>query len=350
MSKFLTTVISIGSLVAVTSSVLSLQTQPATSEPATSQPTGPQIEARADAIVKLWPTDPPATQPGDQESIQNRLNEFGESDRVIRGVVVPTLTVFRPQLQDAKRSAVIICPGGGYGGQVVDREGFFIAEAMNRVGITAFVLKYRLPYGRPPAEGVEPSPIVDVLRAIRMVRGRSGEWGIDSHRIGVIGFSAGGHLAGMAATHFDEGDPGSSDPIERESSRPDFAALIYPVASMRDDVVHKGSRRALIGENAGDALQHRFSTDEQISQRTPTLFVVHAKDDRVVRVENSERIAAAAAKNAVSCELHLYESGGHGFGLGRHAGVAGEWFDQLVNWLEQGRFHGDAGVTDTGGK
>jgi acetyl esterase/lipase len=204
-------------------------------------------------------------------------------------------------------AAFVICPGGGYGGRVSGGEGHGIADWLNQHGITGVVLDYRLPKGRSEV------PLLDAQRAIRTTRANAVAWGIDPKRIGIIGFSAGGHLAASATTLFRPGDAKAEDPIERESSRPDLAILIYPVISMQDDLTHGGSRANLLGGTPSPELIQRFSTEKQVSADTPPVYLAHALDDKVVPIENSRVFAAAmkAAKRPV--ELLELPTGGHGF-------------------------------------
>lgn len=204
-------------------------------------------------------------------------------------------------------AAFVICPGGGYGGRVSGGEGHGIAAWLNKHGITGVVLDYRLPKGRSEV------PLIDAQRAIRTTRANAVAWGIDPKRIGIVGFSAGGHLAASAATLFKPGDAKAEDPIDRVSSRPDMAILIYPVISMQDGLTHGGSRTNLLGGSPSPELIQRFSTDKQVGADTPPVYLAHALDDKVVVIENS-RVFAAAMKTAKRpVELLELATGGHGF-------------------------------------
>ena len=243
---------------------------------------------------------------------------------------VPTLTPYLPPAEKRTGAAIIVCPGGGYS-HLADHEGGPVAEWLNTLGITAFVLKYR--YG---PRYHHPAPLRDAARAIRTARARAAEWGIDQNRIGVLGFSAGGHLASTIGTHFDSGKSEATDEIERISSRPDLMVLIYPVISMRE-FTHAGSKRMLLGENPSPDLVTLLSNDEQVSNQTPPAFIVHTADDPAVPVENSLRFAAALRKAKVPVEIHVYEHGPHGFGLGGKDPVLSTWPLRCAEWL---RGHG----------
>ena len=245
---------------------------------------------------------------------------------------VPTLTPFILDRANASGAAFVVCPGGGYQ-HLAPHEGAPVAQWFNSLGIDAFVLKYRLgPTYHHPVE------MEDVQRAIRLVRARAAEWGIDPHRIGVLGFSAGGHLASTAATHFDAGNPQAADPIDRVSCRPDLAILIYPVISMSNVYVHSGSRKNLLGDEPDPALEKFLSNDLQVTSATPPCFLVHGADDHVVPVENSLLFAMACHKNNVPFELHIFEHGPHGFGLGGSDRELSSWPAMARNWLERNGF------------
>jgi acetyl esterase/lipase len=238
---------------------------------------------------------------------------------------IPTLTPFVPK-GNANGSAVIVCPGGGYQ-HLADHEGRPVAEWLNSIGITAFVLKYRI-----GPKYHHPTPLLDVARAVRLVRSRAAEWKIDPQRIGVLGFSAGGHLASTIATHFDNGKTDATDAIDRVSSRPDLLVLIYPVITM-GDFTHAGSKKQLLGENPAPELVKLLSNDEQITKETPPTFLVHTANDAAVPVENSLRFAAGLRKAGVPFEMHIYERGPHGFGLGEKDPILATWTKRCADWL-----------------
>ena len=240
----------------------------------------------------------------------------------------PSLTIFLPPADKANGTAVVVCPGGGYGHLATDHEGKQIGEWLNTLGVTAFMLQYRIaPAYRNPA------PLQDAHRALRTVRSRAAAWHLDSQRIGIWGFSAGGHLASTAGTHFDDGTADAADPIERVSSRPDFMILAYPVVTMEAPFVHGGSRDNLLGKNPDAALVKSLSNEQQITEKTPPTFLFHTSDDPVVPVENSILFYLALRKAHVPAELHIYAHGPHGVGLAKADPVLSSWSDRLAAWL-----------------
>lgn len=245
----------------------------------------------------------------------------------ISKVSVPTLTVYKPV--NANGMSVIICPGGGYGILAFDKEGTRVAEEMNKWGITAFVLKYRLP---DDTTNIDRSlaPLQDAQQAVRLVRSKATEWGLKKDKIGIMGFSAGGHLASTAATHF----ASNADATNKDTSsvRPDFAVLIYPVISFDSTITHKGSRNNLVGATASAEQIKLYSNELQVTAKTPPSFLVHAGDDGAVPVENSIRYYQACIKYKVSAEMHLYPKGGHGFGMNNKT-TTDNWMERLKNWV-----------------
>lgn len=245
---------------------------------------------------------------------------------------IPTLTPYLALKEKATGAAVVVCPGGGYQ-HLADHEGGPVAEWLNSIGITAFVLKYRL---GPTYH--HPAMLQDAARGIRTVRARAKEWGVDPQRIGILGFSAGGHLAATAGTHFAPGQADAADPIERVSSRPDLMILIYPVITMRE-ATHGGSRKNLLGEQPSPEMIALLSNEEQVTKETPPTFLVHTMTDAAVPVENSMMFAAALRKAGVPFEFHLYERGPHGFGLAPKDPILSSWPGRCADWL---RIHGFA--------
>ncbi len=256
----------------------------------------------------LWPTD----------------TAFAEN------VTPPTLTRYDPPQEDKTGASVVVCPGGGYG-MLADHEGKDVALWLNTLGITAFVLHYRLgPHSRHPAM------MQDAARAVRTVRGLAED--LDPARIGILGFSAGGHLASTLATHFEAGDPQATDALDRFSSRPDLAVLIYPVISLQEPHGHGGSRYNLLGADAPEELAASLSNHLHVTPGTPPTFLVHTSDDAGVPAENSLLLALALRAAGIPVELHLYESGPHGFGLAEDDPVLGTWPAHCAAWLKRHGF------------
>ncbi len=240
----------------------------------------------------------------------------------------PLLFVYLPAADKATGAGVIVCPGGGYGGHAMDHEGVQIARFYNSIGVAAFVLRYRLsPYRHPV-------PLMDAQRAIRLVRHDAKKYGVDPRRIGIMGFSAGGHLASTAGTHFDSGDANAKDSIDRESCRPDFLVLCYPVISFTESFQHGGSRRNLLGDKADDAkLTHYLSSEKQVTKDTPPTFLFHTNEDTGVPPENSVLLYLALRKAGVPAEMHIYAKGPHGVGLMPGDPVLSSWSKRLADWL-----------------
>ena len=246
----------------------------------------------------------------------------------ISKVSVPVLIPYFPEKGKANGTAVIICPGGGYSFLSMDNEGYSVARKFNEVGVTAFILKYRLPSDSVMVDKTI-GPLQDAQRAFQIVRQRAQEWGINPGRVGIIGFSAGGHLASTAITHFDK------PVIEQDknvSLRPDFAILIYPVISF-GELAHGGSKHNLLGKSPTTAMVDLYSNEKQVTPNTPPTFLVHAQDDKTVQVMNSVVFYEAMVKAGVKGELHLYQAGGHGFGLNNKT-TKDEWFERCKNWMD----------------
>jgi acetyl esterase/lipase len=265
-------------------------------------------------IVLLWPEGAPGAL------------GTAEKDR-------PALIVHQPAPEKTNGCAVVICPGGGYQHLAMSYEGNDVAEWFNKFGVTAFVLRYRL-----APDYHYPSQMLDVQRALRIVRAKADDWRIDRKRVGVMGFSAGGHLASTAATHFDHGKPESSDPIERQTCRPDFAILAYPVITMTGKYGHTGSRKNLLSEHPDAELARSMSNQTQVTNETPPTFLFHTSEDTVVPPQNSVMFYLALREKGVPAELHIYEKGRHGLGLGEKdpklAFALRTWPDLLHNWLQ----------------
>ena len=247
-------------------------------------------------------------------------------------VVTPTLTVFSPLADKANGTAVIICPGGGYGILAIDHEGYNVAKRFNEIGVTAFVLKYRLPSDEIMVDKTY-ALLQDAEQAIYLVRKNAKKYRIKSNKIGIMGFSAGGHLASTLLAHYTHIKITDAEKI---NLRPDFAALIYPVISFEQSV-HTGTMKNLLGPNPGEQLKHYFSADQNVNKKTPPTFLVHAKDDKSVPVANSILLNDALKSNGVKTEIYLYEQGGHGFGLKNKTSDV-DWFNLLAEWLKRNKF------------
>jgi acetyl esterase/lipase len=280
--------------------------------------------ARADlTVIPLWPEGVPDAQP-------QGGNEYIQDDRVYN-VQVPTLTYYPAPKDKANGAAAIVCPGGGYTRLAVSNEGNGMAQWLNSLGVSAFILKYRMKeYG-------QPAPLRDVLRAVRLVRSRAAEFGIDPHRIGATGSSAGGHLAACAGTLFDHPDGRTGAALDAVSGRPDFLVLQYPVIFMEGPFAHRGSRDCLLGPDPSAALVTLYSVDRQVTKDTPPAFLVSTQEDTSVPLENALAFYTALRRAGVPAELHVYEKGPHGFGLRKDLGPTSEWPQRAAEWL---RSHG----------
>jgi acetyl esterase/lipase len=248
-------------------------------------------------------------------------------------VSVPSLTVFMPDPARANGGGVIICPGGGYVHEAFTHEGTEVAKAFNDIGYTAFVLRYRL-----PSDSVQVNkmiaPLQDAQRALQLVREQAATWKLDVNKIGIAGFSAGGHLAASASTHY---DTALIDNSRHTDLRPSFSILIYPVISLLDSLKHGGSRTNLLGKEPNPQWEQFFSNELHVQTGMPPVFLVHAQDDKTVKVENSLVFYTALTRQKVPAEMHLYPHGGHGFGLVNPT-TDDRWFDRVVNWLKAGKF------------
>jgi acetyl esterase/lipase len=274
-------------------------------------------------VIELWPEGVPGP-------IVAAAPEGIENGHIVR-VSVPTLTVWRPAAGKANGAAAIVCPGGGYMVLAVEKEGVELQRWLNDLGVTVFLLKSRIAPQQHPAE------LRDVLRAVRLVRARAAELGVEPRRIGVVGASAGGHLAASAATLFDAPEGKTGAPLDAVSARPDFAVLLYPVITMSGPATHAGSRQALLGPHPAPALMERLSLERQVTRQTPPTFLVHTAEDASVPAENSILFYRALQTAGVAAELHLYEKGPHGFGIKPGLGTTSEWPKRAEEWL---RAHG----------
>ena len=278
-------------------------------------------------VIPLWEKDIPNSQKSDE------LEQLEKTEILrVRKVQIPSVEVFLPTKRSANGKAVIICPGGGYGMLAYDWEGTEVAKWFNTQGVAAFVLKYRLPQSKSIIVQNE-APLQDVQRAMRLVRHHADKWGLEKNKIGVIGFSAGGHLASILGTHYDRNVLKTNDSIDELSARPDFMMLIYPVITMNLSHTHKGSRNNLLGKAPSDELVELYSNELHVNENTPPTFIVHSTDDKAVPVENSLRFYESLKHSNVYSELHIYPYGGHGFGLAIGKGYLQSWTQRLTDWL-----------------
>jgi acetyl esterase/lipase len=282
-------------------------------------------------IIDLWG----GNVPGSKQN-EGYVQTVDSDDNWIKMKFVtnPTLDMYPAPAEKTSGTAVIICPGGGYWGIAIDHEGAQVAKWLNSLGITAFVLKYRLPDSN-IMENKSIGPMQDGQQAIRIVRSHSKDWGINPDKIGIMGFSAGGHLASTLSTHFNEK---VYKPEDSTSARPNFSLLIYPVISMDSSITHWGSRVNLLGSTPSPELVKHFSNELQVNEQTPPAFLALSIDDYAVPVQNSIVYALALKKYKVPCELHLYQSGGHGYGLGRSVNTESSWPEACRKWLESRGF------------
>ena len=281
-----------------------------------------------DQVLPLWPEGIPCA-----NNLEMEIREDAAIGRRIARVREPEMAVYLPAESAATGTGVVICPGGGYTILAWDWEGVRIAEWFNSFGVAAFVLKYRLPHWE-TAECRGKVALMDAQRALRLVRSEARKWKLDPGRIGIMGFSAGGHLASTAATHFDRGDPGAELPVERYGARPDFAILLYPVVTMDSTYAHLGSRTNLIGADPDPDLINYYSNEAQVTAETPPTILIHADDDRGVVPENSVNFYLALRRHGVPAALHIYEKGGHGFSTGEGRGAVAGWRESCRAWME----------------
>lgn len=277
------------------------------------------------SVIKLYASEIPNSKPS--------ANKEQETDhagiKIISHITQPTLTSFFPAKEKATGTAIIICPGGGYAVNAFAHEGTAVAAKLNEMGVAAFVLKYRLPNDAAQVNK-ETAPLQDAQQAIKLVREHAAEWHLNPHQIGIMGFSAGGHLASTAGTHFEKSfieNPGNLN------LRPDFMVLIYPVISFQESITNPGSREQLIGRQPTQEKIDFFSNELHVSSNTPPSFMVHASDDEAVKPSNSIFFYEALIKNHVEAELHIYQKGGHGFGM-HNPTTPDVWMDRLKNWMD----------------
>lgn len=278
------------------------------------------FSAKAQEIINLYP----GSVPNSKANVREENSPAGQQD-MIRRVVKPTLEIYLPEKDKATGAAVVICAGGGYSVIVYKGEGVTTAKEMAKNGIAAFVLKYRL-----PDDSIEIdkkiAPLQDAQQAIKVVRENASKWGIDPGKVGIMGFSAGGHLASTEATHF------KTTLIENSNNtslRPDFQIVVYPVISMQDNLTHKDSRNKLLGRNPTKDVIDQFSNELQVDENTPPAYITQAADDKVVDVDNSIQYFEMLRHHNVSVEMHIYPKGGHGFVFGRKG-----WMEPLFRWMK----------------
>ena len=276
--------------------------------------------------IPLYPNGVPNSKPA-PDTYKEKIDGYS-----ISMVTEPTITPYFPEKEKGTGTAIIIFPGGSYINLASDHEGRAIAREFNKIGVTAFVVKYRLPSDQVMVDKTI-GPLQDAERAVQMVREHAAEWGVNPHKVGVIGFSAGGHLASTIDTHFDKVVIDNKNNI---SVRPDFAMLIYPVISF-GPYAHAFSRENLVGKNPSQQLLDLYSNEKQVTANTPPTFLIHAEDDDVVPVQNSMLFYDALVKNKVKAEMHLFQAGGHGFGL-NNSTTTDHWFDWAASWLKVNGF------------
>lgn len=286
------------------------------------------INLYAQNIAPLYDTQIPNSKPTPNE-------EKSETDgsMMIRKISIPTIQYYPAPESTSTQTAIIIFPGGSYEKNAIQHEGRDAAKRLNEAGITAFVVKYRLPDDKTMVSK-EIGPLQDAQQAIKIVRENADKYKIRSNRIGIMGFSAGGHLASTAGTHFRESKISNE---KNTSLRPDFMILVYPVISFKEDIAHKESRENLIGKNPAAEKVERYSNELQVTKDTPPTFLVHASDDDVVLVANSIRFYEYLLKHNVKAELHVYQSGGHGFGLHNNT-TQDDWFERFKNWMTSNKW------------
>ncbi|EDY81231.1 hypothetical protein VDG1235_848 [Verrucomicrobiia bacterium DG1235] len=277
------------------------------------------FNANAQEVLPLYPSEIPNAKASELQEPENNISE-----PLIRVSVTPTLQAFLPEKEKATGQAVVICPGGGYSVIVYQGEGVGTAKQLAANGIAAFVLKYRLPMDETMVDKTI-GPLQDAQQAIKLVRENAEQWNVDPNKVGIMGFSAGGHLASTAATHFETSHIENS---EGTSLRPDFQILVYPVTSMQDELTHADSRRQLLGENPSQEMIDLYSNELEIKDNAPPAYIIHAGDDDLVDVDNSIEYFQKLRKLGIPTELHVYPSGGHGF-IFRQEG----WIDPLLHWM-----------------
>jgi acetyl esterase/lipase len=289
----------------------------------------PFISNGQNQIIQLWSDEMPNYQDVGEMEVGSEIADMEHFSLVTN----PTITVFLPAKKNRTGQALLVIPGGGYQAVVHRWEGTDIAKWLNANGIAAFVLKYRLPNAKHNIVSHK-SPLLDASQAMKIIRKNAEKWSIDKNNLGVIGFSAGGHLASTLGTHYDRDGNSNKTEFDKISSRPDFMVLMYPVITMDTAFTHRGSRNNLLGNNPSQELIDYYSNEKQITKNTPPTFLVHTSDDAVVPVENSIQFYRALQKNGVKSEMHIYEHGKHGFALANGKGSLKSWRSRCIDWLE----------------
>lgn len=279
-------------------------------------------------LINLWGHSIPNSKETDEKEVVDTTGII----RIYK-VNTPTIEVFLPSKNNAIGMGVVICPGGGYHHLSYDWEGSDVAKWFNSKGIAAFVLKYRLPQSDAVVTSYE-APLQDAQRAIRWVRFHADKFYLKPNKIGVMGFSAGGHLASTLGVQFNMPNHFNEEPLDKISAKPDFMILCYPVVTMKDDYMHKGSQNNLLGKNADDSLKIKYSNELHVTKEVSPTFIVHSGNDKSVPVENSLQLYKALNDNGVKTEMHIYPKGGHGYGLALNEGELKSWVDRLYDWLQ----------------
>jgi acetyl esterase/lipase len=274
-----------------------------------------------DFKLKVWPNGAP-------DSNGMTLPEETYEGKRVRNVSEAEMYVYLPKIGINTGAAVVICPGGGYMIEAMDHEGYDLAEWLTTQGVAGIVLKYRLPYGH------DQIPLEDAQRALRIVRQKAAEWGINPAKIGIAGSSAGGHLASTAGTRFDLGKPESTDPLEKYSCRPDFMLLLYPVITFNEEFGHMGSRTNLIGTGNKWELVEKYSNELHVTPQTPPTFLILADDDGGVPPRNSIEFYMALKRNKIPAEMHIFRDGGHGFGMNKKNLPVDQWPNLFAQWMK----------------
>lgn len=274
-----------------------------------------------DFKLKVWPNGAP-------DSNGMTLPEETYEGKRVRNVSEAEMYVYLPKIGINTGAAVVICPGGGYMIEAMDHEGYDLAEWLTTQGVAGIVLKYRLPYGH------DQIPLEDAQRALRIVRQKAAEWGINPAKVGIAGSSAGGHLASTAGTRFDLGKPESTDPLEKYSCRPDFMLLLYPVITFNEEFGHMGSRTNLIGSGNKWELVEKYSNELHVTPQTPPTFLILADDDGGVPPRNSIEFYMALKKNKIPAEMHIFRDGGHGFGMTKKNLPVDQWPNLFAQWMK----------------